>query len=216
MTIEDFCETRGVSRILHFTTNRGCIGVLHSRALRSRQRLTEDEQLKFVFQPNAASRTKDAAWLDYVNLSIERINNTFFGICSERWHDGRDNWWCVVQFSPEILTHPGVFFSTTNNIYTSVVRGEGVAGIAALYGDKVQRWYGNVVARPGDLPDAYTTCVQAEVLYPGEVSTSWLEAIHVRTSEESDEVAAQIRATGHRDVPVYVNGEIFGENVDEC
>jgi len=209
MSISDVIESRKISRILHFTTNLGCLGVLHSRSLNSRQRLPEDEQLKFIFQPNAASRDKDIAWLDYVNLSIERINESFFEVCSRKWHKERDIWWCVLEFSPSILTHPGVHFSTTNNIYTSVVRGEGEQGLEAMFQSPIELWKGNLVYRNQSYLDSWPTCRQAEVLYPVAVSTADLVAIHVRTAAESDEVAAQVGATGHPGVRIVVDDEIF-------
>lgn len=77
-------EARGISDVVHFTTVSGAVGVLASRAVMSRKRLPEEEYLEHVYRPNSAIR-KDQAWLDYVNLSITRINDWMFGT-SVRWH----------------------------------------------------------------------------------------------------------------------------------
>lgn len=63
MTIQQLIAERGIESILHFTTNRGSLGLFASRALKSRQRLNADQQLKHIFQPNARYRDKDRAWL---------------------------------------------------------------------------------------------------------------------------------------------------------
>ena len=108
-------KQRGVTQVVHFTTVRGAVGVLGSGFVKSRKRLPKDEHLEFVYRRNAKFR-KDTAWLDYVNLSIERINDWMFG-ASVRWHATEGNPWVVLSFDPQILAHPGVVFTTTNNIY---------------------------------------------------------------------------------------------------
>lgn len=84
MSIERFIKDRKIESIVHFTTNRGSLGIFASEALKSRKRLAVDEQLQHIFQPNAQNRNKDAAWLDYANLSISRINTSFFGFSGTR------------------------------------------------------------------------------------------------------------------------------------
>ena len=108
-------EERGIRDVVHFTTTRGAVGVLAARAVKSRARLPEDEYLEHVYRPNAEIR-KDRAWFDYVNLSISRINDWMFD-ASTRWHADDGNPWVVLSFAPCILGHPGVIFTTTNNIY---------------------------------------------------------------------------------------------------
>lgn len=202
-------KIRGISSVLHFTTNSGTLGILASKALKSRARLNVDQQLKHIFQPNAKHRGKDVAWLDYVNLSVSRINSQFFETCASSWHKERDFWWCILDFSPEILTHGGVWFATTNNIYSGVRRQQGEDGLAALFADYVLRWSGVGVQRPAGLPQNFTTCAQAEVLYPGEVSTRFLKCMHVSRPEAADELAAQVAAVSHCPVPIEVSPELF-------
>jgi len=56
-----------------------------------------------------------------------------------------------------------------------------------------------------------TTCVQAEALYPGEVSTEFLRTIYVADGAHADEVAGQMGAVGHRRVDIIVEPERFEE-----
>ncbi|MNF53663.1 hypothetical protein D3C84_350630 [compost metagenome] len=210
MSLEKVIAERGIKSIVHFTTNRGSLGVFASGALKSRHRLNADQQLKHIFQPNATNRNKDAAWLDYANLSITHINTAFFG-ASGNWHKEQDFFWCILDFSPEILTHEGVWFTTTNNIYTNVRQDQGAEGLEAAFSDIIIQWPGRRVTRPKNHPLNRTTCPQAEILYPQEVSTKYLRKIYVRTESESDELAAQMAAVGHRNIPVEVSPNLFVE-----
>ena len=115
MTIQDIIESRGIERIVHFTTNLGALGVLATRSLKARARLRDDELLANVAKLNAKDRSRDAKWHDFVNLSITNINTSFFG--ASTWeHRDKDYWWCILAFDPVIITHPGVWFATTCRI----------------------------------------------------------------------------------------------------
>jgi len=207
MTIQDIINKRGITEVLHFTTHRGLLGSLHSGVVKSRERLPAEVDLKFIYKPNAIYR-KDPAWLDYVNLSISRINSVFFAT-SCRWHRSEDLWWCIMSFDPEILGHPGVYFSTTNNMYTGVDRGTGADGLERLFATHVVRYNNNIAVRTMQLADNFTTCVQAEALYPGELSVKHLKRVYVETNEDQDEVYAQIHMTGVFGVDVIIDPKQF-------
>jgi len=207
LTVLEVIKRRGIKEILHFTTNRGVLGTLHTGALKSRNRISKEEQLEFVLKLNSTIR-KDTQWLDHVNLSITRINGYFFEISSERWHITADIWWAVLAFDPEILTHKGVYFTTTNNIYPSCSRGPGGGGIEAMFAPKVIARYGAVMTRE-KLADSVPTCEQAEVLYPGEIPLKYLKRIYVRKDSEADEVNGQLALTNQEEIEVVVNKKIF-------
>jgi ssDNA thymidine ADP-ribosyltransferase DarT-like protein len=207
VTIRDIIKKRGITEVLHFTTHKGLLGSLHSGAVKSRKRLPAELDLEFIYTPNAIYR-KDAAWLDYVNLSISRINSVFFAT-SCRWHRAEDLWWCIMSFDPEILTHPGVYFSTTNNMYTGVERGAGVAGLELLFAARVVRYNGNIAIRSVRLEDNSTTCEQAEALYPGELSMKYLRRVYVETNDDQDEVYAQMHLVGVFGVDVIIDPKRF-------
>ncbi|MFZ1010968.1 MAG: DarT ssDNA thymidine ADP-ribosyltransferase family protein [Candidatus Sulfotelmatobacter sp.] len=207
MTILDIIKKRGITEVLHFTTHRGLLGSLHSGAVKSRERLPAEVNLKFIYKPNAIYR-KDPAWLDYVNLSISRINSVFFAT-SCRWHRAEDLWWCIMSFDPEILTHSGVYFATTNNMYTGFAHGAGAAGVETLFAARVVRYNGNIAVRTTQLADNFTTCVQAEALYPGELSVEYLRRVYVETNEDQDEVYAQMHMVGVFGVDVIIDPKRF-------
>lgn len=207
MSIEDLMRKRGIQEVLHFTTNKGLLGILDSKAIKSRSRLRNDQRLEYILKLNTP-RLMDPAWVDYVNLSITRINSTLYDISSSRWHDN-DVWWCVLSFSPEILTHSGVEFVTTNNIYPAARRGQGEENLSLLFADEVPARYSKIMTRAAEMPESVPTCEQAEVLYPGEFSTEFLQTIYVLTDQDQDDASAQLAAICHPNVDVVVDPKKF-------
>lgn len=193
MTIAEIIAKRGISRILHFTTNNGLLGTLASHRVLSRRRLPREKYLEHVYTPNCQVRF-DPGWIDYVNLSIQRINSVFFDICANKWHAGGDVWWCVLSFDPVILTHKDVWFATTNNRYTGVAREKSAAGLEALYAPRIVQYTGSTVARRRGQDSAEPTCRQAEVLYPGSLSIEYLRNVFLPTEEHADLLAGQMCA----------------------
>lgn len=178
--VSEAARTRGISEVLHFTTNRGAVGILHDGAIKCRRSLPHEAHLEFIYRPNAADRSRDLAWHGYVNLSISRINRRMFG-SSLGWHDGDGVSWVVFSFAPEILGDPGVVFTTTNNAYPTVHRAEGVEGFEQLFRESIPwGYYGSIRRRREDAPPHHTTDPQAEVLYPGALSLEHLVGIYVQ------------------------------------
>jgi hypothetical protein len=215
MSIAEVARDKEVTEVLHFTTNLGLLGMLAKGAILSREQLPEDEYLEHVYRPNADVR-RDGPWIDYVNLSISRINAEFFGH-SKRWHEAEDVWWCVVALEPRILSHEGVLFATTNNMYTGCRRGEGEQGLEQLFAEEVTQWAGRVVTRSDDLERCETTCIQAEVLYPKSVPLQFFSHIYVATERHADIVGSQSEIllpvhagpTGPQRLPIYVRPDVF-------
>ena len=206
--IENEANVRSVSQVVHFTTLSGAVGVLATEAVKSRLRLPRDQYIEHVYTPNAQTR-KDTAWLDYVNLSVERINDWMFSY-SERWHFGDNNPWVVLSFRPEILVHPGVVFTTTNNIYPSCSRAEGLSGFNQMYAEVVYGRYNRRHDRTDNLP-AWPTDRQAEVLYPGELSCDYLQKIDVQTEESTDSIYGILGGLNIEvSVPICYKPEVFG------
>ena len=184
----------------------GVIGILAAGAVKSRKRLPHDRYLEHVYRPNAALR-KDIEWLDYVNLSLTRINDWMFEH-SERWHAAENNPWVVLSFDPEILGHPGVVFPTTNNFYSACRRAEGLAGFKRLFADQVRGRPGALHDRRNKRPD-WPTDRQAEVLYPGELSCDHLQRIDVQIEATIDKVHGIQGGLNLDEVPVCYAPEVF-------
>ena len=196
---------RGITEVLHFTTVSGATGVLASQAVKSRARLPSDSYLEHVYQPNSAIR-KDRAWLDYVNLSISRINDWMFD-SSTRWHALDDNPWVVLALDPALLGDPGVVFVTTNNTYPACRRQEGLPGFEALFAAEVKGRYGTLHTRADKQLD-WPTDRQAEVLYPGEVPCSYLRRIDVQQPDVIDTICGTLGVLG-MSIPVRHAPEVF-------
>lgn len=212
-SINSIVRQRGIQEILHFTKgSSGLTGILHVQAVQSRYRLERDDRLEYIFEPNAEFR-KDTNWLDYVNLSISEINSSFFA-ASGHWHKDAGEWWVILSFDPVIAEHAGVSFTTTNNFYSGVKRAEGPDGLQASFADRILRWHDRsrgdvIVQRQAGTPEYLTTCEQAEILYPKEVSTEFLRRIYVRNGEDMDDTRAQLDVLGHGNVEVVVAPERF-------
>lgn len=211
MTVEDVATRRGLTDVLHFTSNRGLTGILASRVLHPRARLHEDKYVEHVMMLNCAIRY-DHDYLDYVNLSLTRIA-PLINFSKGRWHAGADLWWCVLAFSPDILSHSGVIFTTTNNKYeVSVRRAEGSEGLEAMFAASVKDYESpvrTVTRRPG-MPDNHTTSPQAEVLYPGDLTLDHLRTVYVESEPQSDIVHSQLEIHGlASSVAVSVNPAVF-------
>lgn len=208
MSLAAAIKQRGITEVLHFTTHRGVTGIVAKQKILSRQRLPKEEYLEHVFLYSCRDRGRDAAWWDYVNLSLSQVNDYLMGIAAGKWHAHRQGWWCIIALSPEILLHDGVYFATTNNAYTCVQRGAGLDAFEALFAPVVRRFDNRVVYRPALAPPGYPTCPQAEVLYPGEVSLG--HALHVYVP--SDDVAAKfesLSAVLPQKLPCKVNPDMF-------
>ena len=203
--ILDAAKRRGVQNVVHFTTMTGALGVLAAKALKSRCRLPADKYLEHVYRPNSEIR-KDEQWFNYANLSVERINDWMFE-ASKRWHADFDNPWVVLSFDPTILTHRGVVFTTTNNIYPSCRRAEGVEGFAQMFAAPVRGRYGRLHDRSGKMP-SWPTDRQAEVLYPVQLSCDYLRHIDVQTEEATDAIHGMLGGLGV-DVSVLFAPEVF-------
>ncbi len=167
--------------------------------------LPKEKYLEHVYQPNAQFR-KDVAWLDYVNLSISRINDWMFG-SSVRWHFDDDNPWVVLAFDPELLGDPGVVFATTNNIYPACCRQESLDGFENLFADEVRGRYERLHTRIGKPPN-WPTDRQAEVLYPRQVPLKYLRRIDVQLEDVVDDIHGILGGL-HLSIPVRHVPEVF-------
>jgi len=192
VSIQARVDARGIEEVLHFTTSNGLVGVMSSGSLFSHARLPAERQLSHILQINCPDRSRDQAWHNYVNLSVSRVNASFFSIAQHRWHATKDLYWCVLGFDPEILTHDGVLFSTTNNAYAATNRAGGEAGFEALFAPAIRQFPNKVIYRQAGLSGNLPTCTQAEALYPESVPVRYLRRVYVPTGEIADEAEAQI------------------------
>ncbi|ACL03150.1 hypothetical protein Dalk_1450 [Desulfatibacillum aliphaticivorans] len=202
MSLEDCIKRRDIEEIVHYTTMNGLIGILATKMVKSRERVAQESLLEYILQLNTPLR-KDTGWLDYVSLSISNMNSWLFHFSSKKWHTNSK--FCILSFKPEILSHNGVFFATTNNMYPAVRRGEGETGFEALFAPIVLGRYNAPIIRSPTCHDSCPTCEQAEILYPGELSTDFLLRIYVEEDDDEDSVHGIFGGVGHAKVPVEIN-----------
>jgi len=191
MSVQDQIVRRKIDEVLHFTTSNGMLGILSTGRLLAHSLLPEEKLLAHILQINCKDRSRDREWHSYINLSLSRLNGSFFNI-SRGWHETEDIFWCILSFHSKLMTHPGVLFATTNNAYPKTERAPDEAGLEALFGPSIRQFSSKWISRSKSLPDNHTTCHQAEVLYPEELSLSYLQKIYVKTVEHQDEVSALI------------------------
>ena len=179
----------GITSIVHFTrVQPGLVGVLHARAIKARQALPKEHQLRHVYEPNAADRSRDVRWHQYINLSITNINPWMFNY-SSGWH--KDAQWVILSFNPNILSEPGVVFCTTNNAYPSVRRQTGLGGFNQMFYPEVPGYQERISTRDEREPNQ-TTDPQAEILYPSAVSLDHLQSIIVQDDDTYEAVTASL------------------------
>jgi hypothetical protein len=212
MSVEDIIAKRGIHEILHFTTNKGVTGILATGALKARSLLSEDDYLVNIYEYNCPERLRDKDWWGYVNLSISSVNRKLFGISSGKWHANEDGWWCILSFSPEICCHEGVYFTTTNNMYSGVKRCLGERGLEAMFSSRIIQWDSSIVIRQPRTSDNQPTCPQAEVLYPREVQLKYLSKIYIKNDENAARLESIMKVLPNCEtVPCEVNPSLFFE-----
>jgi len=192
MNLRSAIADRNITEVLHFTTSNGLVGTMSVGALLSHSELPKERTLGHILQINCADRSRDQDWHSYVNLSISRINASFFSIAKNKWHATKDLYWCILSFDPVIMTHEGVFFATTNNAYQCTNQEAGLSGFNALFGPSIRQFPNRVITRPPHYPANLTTCPQAEVLYPDRVPISFLRRVYVPNEDIFCEAEAQI------------------------
>jgi len=156
------------------------------------QDLSQNHRLEYILKINCPNRSRDLEWLNYVSLSITCVNKYFFNI-SKKWHKNDVAWWCILSFRPEIITHSGVVFCTTNNAYTKVVkRGCDVTGLEGLFADTIVEYEsGTTARRHPSMPSNQPTSIQAEILYHRELSLDYLQRIYVNEVEHASAIEGQ-------------------------
>jgi hypothetical protein len=214
VSVSDEVTRRGITEVLHFTTNRGIVGSIASGAVLSRARLPKEAYLSHILKVNATTRPEASAffdrsrdWLDYVNLSISEVNSRFFRI-SRGWHIDEDVWWGILSFDPAIMTHQGVVFTTTNNGYPLCIREEGSSGLDRLFSDSIKCKVGWTIVRRARA-DSLPTCEQAEVLYPEQLSIDFLRRVYVREGDHHDQVTGWLAEFGLDHVEAVLAPEKF-------
>lgn len=197
--IRDFAHSRGIKRILHFTTIEGLYGIFKTGYLMSRSEMDsfkeshpESEIIK-CFHINDKKRYDSRV---YINASIERINKKLFYTFKKRFDNASDvcGAWCILVLRPECLEKQGVLFATSNaasNYTRTNGTRAGIVGIKALFLPKIMtgryEQYDSIgsnyqvkeVVREECWAMNRTTDPQAEVLIPKSLPIEMISEIIV-------------------------------------
>lgn len=206
MSVAGRARERGISQVLHYTSNKGMMGLICGGSLLSRQRVANDPELAFIFQ--SIWPIKAPRWVDHISLSLSQINLDLFQRSCSNYPQF---WWAVLSFTPDILDDDDVWFTTTNNAYEDAcARGQGVEGFEAMFACRVPYgYYGSVAHRGPTRPDAHPTHRAAEVLYPGALNFEHLQAVYVLQAQHRRLISAWCSAYGHPALPVEIRPDAF-------
>ncbi|MFI8944333.1 DarT ssDNA thymidine ADP-ribosyltransferase family protein [Streptomyces syringium] len=207
--ISALIQERKITEVVHFTTNRGLLGILLQRFCQARALLAQDQYLESIYHQNTKIRREAPQYWSYVNLSISEPNHRFLRISSEDWWANEDLFWAVLSFDPVIMTHAGVLFAPGNMGYDGITPVEGLPGAEALFADRVPKGFNKTMPRWDRAPHLPTN-PQAEVLYPEAVSTRHLQRIYVLTHEDAAKAEAIVSVSEHDEVDIIVDPVTFG------
>lgn len=191
-TISEFIKANGIKEVVHFTHHAGALGILDTRSLIPNAGLKNEKRLEFILKLNNEQR-KDPLHAKYNSMSITEPNRKFFGFSRSRHGKTGDVWWCVLAFSPAIMTHPGVLFCSGNNTWPNTRRAEGINGLAGMFADQVPGTYNSLIKRPPAHPRNVPTSLEAEFLYPDRISLDHLLRVYFECQDNADEFVAYAR-----------------------
>ncbi|MDI5971078.1 DarT ssDNA thymidine ADP-ribosyltransferase family protein [Streptomyces sp. SL13] len=207
--ISALIRERKIAEVVHFTTNRGLLGVLVQRLCKARELLQQDEYLESIYHENTKRRYEEPKYWSYLNLSISEPNHRFLRKSSQDWWVKEDLFWAVLSFKPVIMTHPGVLFAPGNMGYDGITPAAGREGFEALFAERVPYGYSKTMTRRGRASHLPTN-PQAEVLYPQALSTRHLQRVYVLTHEDAARAEAIVSVSGHAEVDIVVDPGTFG------
>jgi len=194
-------STRGITRLIHFTTEQNLPIIMEAGSVLSRSHLTEirhpDESILDAVVTNDQVRLDNRP--DYVNVSIEHPNIPLLNAYKRRNSLSHVNW-CLLALSPELIFHRDTLFAITNAASNRAKK----AGISGDISD-FRRLFSDT-AKPNDSAlnsnSKYPVDIQAEVLYQGSIPTGYIDEVIFETDEHQAKTVAALRLLG---VPVPKN-----------
>jgi hypothetical protein len=168
---------RGITEVLHYTSEKGVMGSIIVDALLPRAQVETNEEVAFIYE-GVWDRSRDMDWIGHTSMSVTKVNTDLFR--RSRWNHPQW-WWAIMSFPVDILDDPDVVFTTTNNAYTETCqRSSGLDGFTAMFAEAVPWGYFDTVARRGPgFPLALPTHNAAEILYPDALPLSQLSALYL-------------------------------------
>jgi len=134
----------------------------------------------------------------YINLSIERPNSYLFRRFIDNTKDIPYIYWCVLSIDPKYIYEQGTLFSVTNAANRHNQKVVGITGdlnkFKMMFEDRltVVSSRKTMVIDRIDLPDAYTTHEQAEVLVNLPIPVADIISVSFPTQEKLAEAKASL------------------------
>ncbi len=236
MAIREFVTNRGITRVVHFTSFPGLVGILSLGKVLSRKAMERyrsqnpNSNLYYLFGCNDSGR-----WdmkLDYINMSVEHINAKLLWKFQMDDSGTERNPWCILEFAPLCLEMAGVLFSISNAA-SNFVREKGVAagklGLERMFYQSLRQVFAlsesdlvslqeryplMALTRSATIPPKFPTDKQAEVLIPKELSVDLLCGIVFETEADKNYVLDYLTKCGiaiHEKWNIRVSREDFME-----
>jgi len=165
---------RGIRRLTHFTPARNLPNILRDMSIRSTQEMQADKSAVYA----ATDPARYDGQPDKICCSIEYPNIYYLRKARERPDATNYPDWACLLLAAKVAAKSGTLFCVRN---ASVGRGAllaaGVASLRGCYAPKVSGSGGSLYTRgPSHLASAPTD-IQAEVLVPGPLPLSTVQAI---------------------------------------
>ena len=207
--LADLIQERGITRLVHFTPLMNLISIIRQQKILPREQLRqyakEHQDLALLDYIRWNDKKRLDHRLDCINLSVERINSYLLRSFRREYAEGEP--WTILTIDPQFLLREGVVF-TVGNAASRQVREEGTApgaaGLRALFADQVcvGNSYGTrIYKRTPRMNPAYPNCIQAEVLFPGEIPLSGVTGL-ICDSDENRSIVKSVLSVAASDVPL--------------
>lgn len=172
-----YLNTRGVSRLVHFTQSRNLPSILADGELRDVASMRSDPFRTFA----ASDDVRADGHPDKLSFSIEYPNAYYLRDARQRTHGFPD--WIALLLQPHIAAKAGALFSPYNAANGGAPRVTGRTGVEACYAPTIR--YARVVHRALTHDPRCPTDIQAEVLIPGPIPLSDVIGIVVESAEDA-------------------------------
>jgi len=186
-TIKQEVESRGITRLCHFTPSRNLVHILTgTTGIVATKKLQKDERNVFT--------STDLERLDrheaYICCSIEYPNAWYFDKAKSKDELFKD--WVVLFINPKYLWLPGTRFCPRNAAsgYGNSVA-EGKEAFLSMFAKSVPGAYGKTFTRSSHLA-CWPTDNQAEVLIPEKIGMADILAIAVPTETQAKNEAERL------------------------
>ena len=181
--------TRGITRLIHFTSAQNLPAILRDGRLRSAKDLGENHVK--IHAENDSIRLDGQP--DKICCSIEYPNVYYLNMAKKRTANFPD--WVALLLDPECMTKPGVLFSPSNAAGASARLLSGLEGFDDCYSKQITT-NKKIWTRRSSHALNCPTDLQAEVLVPGPIPLSSVLGIVLPTEADVGNERERLRLLG--------------------